>query len=92
MAWLGTVREGTGNGGSWKESFTSKKPEGGQIDTEHASFRARKDAMHAQDGGNDSNIEDRPGGDEPETEARPAMEEKEVNEGVKEEPGLEPRR
>ena len=48
--------------------------------------------MHAQDGGNDSNIEDRPGGDEPETEARPAMEEKEVNEGVKEEPGLEPRR
>ena len=36
-------------------------------------------------------IEDRPGGNKKKTEARPAMEEKEVNEGVKEEPGLEPR-
>ena len=80
--WSGVVREGTDAKGAWKQNV--REGQGSQINSTHSGFRARKEAMHNMDGGNDANIEDRKGGDEPETEGRPAMEEKEPDEGVKE--------
>ena len=38
--------------GGWKESMTSSKPEGDQINERIDGFRARKEAMHSQDGKN----------------------------------------
>ena len=38
--------------GAWKESFTSDKPEGNQINENVSGFRARRDEMHKQDGKN----------------------------------------
>jgi hypothetical protein len=45
--------------------------------------------MHAEDGMNDKDIEDRKGGDEPKTMARPSNEENEKMEGEKEFKGRE---
>lgn len=61
-----------------------REGQGSQINSEHSGFRARKNAMHAMDGNDDKNIEDRKDGDEPESISRPSNEEKEVHEGVKE--------
>lgn len=91
--WSGVVREGDGASGSFKEALTGGHPKGSQVSMDHAGFRARKNAMHEQDGMNDRDIEDRSKGDEAETSGRPDNEEKEtVDEGTKQEPGLEPRR
>ena len=43
-------KQGYSAKGSWKETMTSKNPEGGQINERIDGFRARKEAMHAQDG------------------------------------------
>ena len=72
-------------GARGKFSPTVREGQGSQYATEHAGFRARRNAMHEEDGHNDKDIEDRKGGDEPKTEGRPAMEEKEhPDEGTKE--------
>lgn len=80
--WMGVVREGTDAKGAFKQNV--REGQGSQINEMHSGFRARKNAMHAMDGHNDHNIEDRPKGDEESSESRPDNEEKEVNEGVKE--------
>lgn len=85
--WSGVVREGVDAKGSWKGNI--REGQGSQINSTHAGFRARKEAMHAMDGHDDKAIENRKGGDEPETEGRPDHEENENHEGVKVMPGRE---
>jgi hypothetical protein len=70
----------TGAAGRWSQNV--REGQGSQINEQHAGFRARKVAMHNQDG-----VVDRKE-DQPATQGRPKMEEREsLDEGTKEESG-----